>query len=225
MRSFTTVVALASIVPAVMSLSINTPSSVVQCQPQLLGWTDGTAPYYLSVIPGGQPSAAALQTFDTQNGNSLTWKVNQAAGTKLTFSVKDTTGAVAYSDIVTVQQGPDSSCLGSSGGQPQPAAPPAAQDVPVNSSSATTSGVSTAVSSSAVVIQTGTIRPASSVSGVTASRVASVAVAPSSTTQSVSRTSATARAAASSSSGAESSLNGHGYGFVGALGLIGALFL
>ena len=27
-----------------------------------------------------------------------------------TFAVKDSTGAVAYSDIVTVQQGPDSSC-------------------------------------------------------------------------------------------------------------------
>ena len=44
-------------------------------------------------------------------------------------------------------------------------------------------------------------------------------------TQSVSRTTASARAAATSSSGAESSLIGNNYGFVGAVGLIGALFL
>lgn len=66
-------------------------------------------------------------------------------------------------------------CLGSSGAQPQPAAPPAAaQDVSVNSSNTQTAGVSTPVSSSAVIIQTGTIRPASSAPGVTARYVGSL---------------------------------------------------
>ena len=57
------------------------------------------------------------------------------------------------------------------------------------------------------------------------SRAASVVSASSSATQSVSRATSSARAAATSSSGAESSLIRHSYGFVGAVGLIGALFL
>lgn len=56
--------------------------------------------------------------------------------------------------------------MGSSGGQPAP--PPTIQDVTVSAANAPTSGGSTPVSSSAVVIQTGTIRPASSASGVSA---------------------------------------------------------
>jgi len=107
---------LVSLLPAVLGLTINTPSSVVQCQPVLLSWAAGTPPYYLSLIPAGQVSAPALLTFPTQNGTSLTWIVNEASGTTFNVAVKDSTGTVAYTDIVTVQPGTDSSCLGGSSG-------------------------------------------------------------------------------------------------------------
>lgn len=228
MKSFSTVIALASIVPAVMSLTMNTPSSVVQCQPQLLTWTDGASPYYLSVIPGGQPAATPIKSFDTQTGNSLTWTVDIPGGTSVTFSLKDSTGAVAYTDMVTVQRGSDSSCLHNPGSPP--AGSPSVQDASVNTANVPTSASASGTSSmSSVAIQTGTIRPTiTSASGVTSTRAASVVSASSSATQNVSRTATTsARTAVTSSSGAESSLSGHVYGFVtvGAVGLIGALFL
>ncbi|KAF8807030.1 hypothetical protein BYT27DRAFT_7190743 [Phlegmacium glaucopus] len=219
MKSFTTAIALASIVPAIVSLTINTPSSVVQCQPQLISWADGTPPYYLSVIPGGQPGAAPLKTFETQSGNQLTWKVDLRGGTAITMSVKDATGTVAYSDIVTIQQGSDSSCLSGSGGPPPPSL--AAQDVSVGTPNGSTSGTP-----NGTVAVTGTTRPTSIASGATPTRAASLGSAsPSGVTQSVSRTTTSARAAATSSSGAESILKGNNYGFVGVVGLIGALFL
>lgn len=36
-------------------------ASLVQCQPVSLTFNDGTAPYYLAVIPANQPSAAAVR--------------------------------------------------------------------------------------------------------------------------------------------------------------------
>ncbi|KAF9791019.1 hypothetical protein BJ322DRAFT_1039267 [Thelephora terrestris] len=106
--------ALISLVPAVLGLTINTPGSVVQCQPVLLTWSGGTPPYYLSLIPAGQVSAPALETFPTQNGTQLTWTVDQQQGASFNIALKDSTGAVAYSDIVTVQPSSDKTCIGSS---------------------------------------------------------------------------------------------------------------
>ncbi|TFK85043.1 hypothetical protein K466DRAFT_495470, partial [Polyporus arcularius HHB13444] len=71
-------------------------------------WTGGAPPYYLSLVPGGQPSAQPLKQFPTQNGNSLTWTVDLAAGTTFSSSLKDSTGEQAFSDIQTVQSGTDS---------------------------------------------------------------------------------------------------------------------
>lgn len=34
---------------------------------------EGTAPFYVSIIPGGQPSAAALENIPTQEGTTYTW--------------------------------------------------------------------------------------------------------------------------------------------------------
>jgi hypothetical protein len=65
---------------AAQQLTINTPLSVVVCQPLLISWSGGTPPYFLSVLPGNQPTAAALLDFGTQTGTSLTWTVNITAG-------------------------------------------------------------------------------------------------------------------------------------------------
>ncbi|KAH6913039.1 hypothetical protein BKA70DRAFT_1524874 [Coprinopsis sp. MPI-PUGE-AT-0042] len=108
----------AALVPAVLGLTINTPTGVVQCPPARranhVTFGSGAAPYYVSAIPGGQVSAAALRTWDPTSASSLTWNVDIASGTSLSFIVKDSTGAQAFSDSVTVQSSSDSSCLGGS---------------------------------------------------------------------------------------------------------------
>ncbi|KJA22881.1 hypothetical protein HYPSUDRAFT_138475 [Hypholoma sublateritium FD-334 SS-4] len=103
MKYFVATAALVSVIPGIVSLTINTP------YPQLLSWTDGVGPYYLSIIPGGQPSAPSLKSFDTQSGNSITWNTDIPAGTSVTFALKDSTGATAYTDTVTIQKSADNS--------------------------------------------------------------------------------------------------------------------
>ncbi|KAF9791016.1 hypothetical protein BJ322DRAFT_420232 [Thelephora terrestris] len=116
MKFIVAVATLVSLLPATLGLNITTPYSavVVQCQPVLLTWFGGTPPYYVFLIPDRQIAAPALETFPTQNGNQLTWVVDQPQGTNFTLAVKDSTGAVAYSDIVTVQPSSDKSCIGGS---------------------------------------------------------------------------------------------------------------
>lgn len=115
MNFITLIATLVAIVPAVLGqLTINTPSNVVECEPTQLTWSGGQAPYYLSLVPGGQSSATPLEQLPTQNGNSYTWTVDLQAGVSFNVALKDSTGATAYSDIVTVQSGGSTSCANSS---------------------------------------------------------------------------------------------------------------
>ncbi|KAJ7908246.1 hypothetical protein B0H13DRAFT_663108 [Mycena leptocephala] len=116
MKFTITAAAVASLIPGIHGLTVNTPtaSGLVVCQPISLTWTDGTAPYYLSIIPGGNAAAPALKIFDPTNGTSLTWKVDIAAGTSITLEIKDSTGTMAYSDAVSIQSASDTSCVTSS---------------------------------------------------------------------------------------------------------------
>lgn len=113
MKSYATVAALLSAVSAVLAQSgavIQSPASLVQCQPVLLNWNGGSAPYYISVIPGGQASAAALKTFSTQTGNSLTWVVDLPVQ-EITLKIVDASGAINYSSPIPIQAGSDTSCV------------------------------------------------------------------------------------------------------------------
>ncbi|KAF9450346.1 hypothetical protein P691DRAFT_476758 [Macrolepiota fuliginosa MF-IS2] len=123
-------------------MTINTPMNVVACQPVLLSWTDGTAPYYPSIIPGGQPSAPAIKSFDTTSSTSLTWKVDIAPGTSITVALKDSTGATAYTDTINIQSSSDQSCLNGSAttAASGASAPPAPS--PVGATPATSARVS-----------------------------------------------------------------------------------
>ncbi|KAF9779333.1 hypothetical protein BJ322DRAFT_1113689 [Thelephora terrestris] len=67
---------LISLAPAVLGLTVNAQGNAVQCQPLLLTWSDGTPPYFLTLIPAGQVSAPPLETFPTQTGNELAWVVD-----------------------------------------------------------------------------------------------------------------------------------------------------
>ncbi|KAG5638899.1 hypothetical protein H0H81_008959 [Sphagnurus paluster] len=114
MKLFVLAASLVSIAPSILALTINTPTNVVECQPILLTWDGGKPPYFVSAIPGGQPAAQAIKSFPTQNGNSFTWIVDLQAGTSISLSLKDSTGEQAYSDIVQIQPGSDSSCVNTS---------------------------------------------------------------------------------------------------------------
>ncbi|TDL25470.1 hypothetical protein BD410DRAFT_784460 [Rickenella mellea] len=110
MKSFSTLVALAAFVSQVYGLTVNTPTNVVECQPIQFTWSDGTGPYFLSLLPGGQPSAAAIKQFPQQSGTSFTWLVDLVANTQFTIALKDTSGTQAFSDIVTIQDGGNRTC-------------------------------------------------------------------------------------------------------------------
>ncbi|EGN98706.1 hypothetical protein SERLA73DRAFT_181308 [Serpula lacrymans var. lacrymans S7.3] len=128
MKSFTFVAALISVLPAVLGLTINTPSNVVVCEPQQFTWSGGAAPYYLSLVPGGQSMASPIKQFPTQSGTAYTWNVDLQAGTTFNIALKDSTGATAYSDIVTIQSGGSTSCVNTSvqeGSATAGSAPPA----------------------------------------------------------------------------------------------------
>ncbi|PPQ69323.1 hypothetical protein CVT25_005924 [Psilocybe cyanescens] len=103
---------------------VNTPINPPVCQPLLITWGGGTqvcifrssTPLRLSdiissILPGGQPGAAALLDFGQQTGTSLTWTVNITAGTSLGLVLRDSTGTVSQSAPFTVQSSSDTSCL------------------------------------------------------------------------------------------------------------------
>ncbi|CAE6392940.1 unnamed protein product [Rhizoctonia solani] len=216
------------------SLVINTPASVVQCQPAQVTWTASNTPVFVSIIPGGQPGAAALVDFGSQTGSSLTWTVNIAAGTSLTFQLRDSTGAVAYSSPISVQGSSDSSCLGAQPStsaaastsaavstpvptttvQPTTSAPPATTSAVQSASASVSSALSSAVSSISSVV-------ASVTAPATTSRASSAASVISSATSRVS----SASSAAASPSATNGALPAAKVGLAGLLGLAAAVVM
>ncbi|WWC70859.1 uncharacterized protein I206_104811 [Kwoniella pini CBS 10737] len=137
-------------------ITVNSPASLVQCQPAALSWSGGTAPYIVAAIPGGQPSAAALTTISqSEQGNSLTWTVDLPANTQITIKLTDAKGSIQYSSPVTIQSGSDS-CLngasssGSSGNSTSASTSSAASGAVAGTSASGASGAaSSAVTSAA----------------------------------------------------------------------------
>ncbi|KAG0150933.1 hypothetical protein CROQUDRAFT_713145 [Cronartium quercuum f. sp. fusiforme G11] len=83
--------------------TITTPMNVVQCTPVKLTVGGGIPPYYVSIIPGGEPAAAPLETFPIlHDAGELQWVVSQPPGKKLTFQVRDSKGSINYSQATTV---------------------------------------------------------------------------------------------------------------------------
>ncbi|CAE6505282.1 unnamed protein product [Rhizoctonia solani] len=226
--------------------TINTPASVVQCQPVQVSWTSANTPVFISIIPGGQAGAAALQDFGQQTGTSLTWTANIAAGTSITFqlrdstgavafssrtraaSVRDSSGAVAYSAPATVQSSSDSSCLGAGASTSAVASSSAAGTTPVTSSAAPAT-TAQATSSEAASISSVSSSAASSVSSVVSSATAPATTSRASSAASV-ISSATSRAGTASSAAASpTSTNGAmpaaKVGLAGLLGLAAAVVM
>lgn len=179
MKTFTASIVAASAFTAAYAQGnvpiIQSPASLVTCQPALLSFSGGQAPYYISVLPGGQPSATPLVQFPVQNGNSYTWTVNLPAGSSYSLQIRDSTGAVNYSSELPVQAGTDTSCIGQSAsgsGSSTTGAPIATSaasnslttrsTVAVTTSNGSVSTVPTTSSSAASSTMTTSSRPASS---------------------------------------------------------------
>ncbi|EPQ54378.1 hypothetical protein GLOTRDRAFT_130486 [Gloeophyllum trabeum ATCC 11539] len=141
--------ALASAVAGVVgqNFMINTPSNVVVCEPILFTWTGGTPPYYLSILPGGQPSAPALVNLGEQQGTSYTWTVTQPAGTSLGLTLRDSSGQTVQSAPFTVLSGTDTSCLNGSSGASSATSSGSSSSSATSSSGTATSGSSTSAAS------------------------------------------------------------------------------
>ncbi|KAI0671615.1 hypothetical protein C8Q78DRAFT_1078411 [Trametes maxima] len=101
MRSFAPTVAILVLTPVVLGQT----ALQIGCD-ALCAFYDylggGQAPYFLSLIPGGQPSAPAMEQFPPQNGTSMTWVADLSAGTTFTISIRDASGQQAFSDVQTL---------------------------------------------------------------------------------------------------------------------------
>ncbi|WVF72192.1 hypothetical protein IAT40_007004 [Kwoniella sp. CBS 6097] len=135
----TKIAALSTLVAVANALTVNTPASLIECQPTSLTWAQGSGgPYYISIIPGGQASAAALENLPNADSSPVTWTVDIASGTNITVKITDNSGAIAYSSPVVIQAGSSTSCLGTNSGSSSSA-----------SGSASASGASASASGSA----------------------------------------------------------------------------
>ncbi|KAI0649254.1 hypothetical protein C8Q79DRAFT_501300 [Trametes meyenii] len=218
MRPSTPSIALLALVPVVLAqgnMQINTLSGVTECVPSDFTWSGGVPPYYLSLVPAGQPSAQAIMQFPPQNGDSMTWLVSLPPGTSFTSALRDSTGAQAFSDAQTVQPGTENSCSQSSTTVVMTATSMTGQ----NSSAASTGSATTASTAEGT---RGTTSAATK-SSTTASTTVSVQAAHDVTSAA---TAGTAPSASSTSSNAASLHTSAGaIGIAGLLGLVGAALL
>ncbi|WWD16388.1 hypothetical protein CI109_100814 [Kwoniella shandongensis] len=177
--------------------SVNTPASLVECQPASITFSGGTSPYILAVIPGGQVSAAAIETLsDSLSTSPFTWNVNLAAGTNITLKITDSTGAIGYSAPQVIQAGSSQACLN------QTAATSGVATGAVTTTRASASGAASASSaassaSSASSLVSSAASSATSAAGTSAAASRASSAAGSATSAAGSLTSAAASAATS----------------------------
>ncbi|TFK85748.1 hypothetical protein K466DRAFT_600900 [Polyporus arcularius HHB13444] len=95
-------------------LEIHSPKPPTQCVPTTFSWDGGIAPYTLKItaVTGDSQLGDVLQTFSGIGEQSLQWPVNLAGGTEFGVVLSDSTPITVQFVPVTVQAGPDSSCLG-----------------------------------------------------------------------------------------------------------------
>ncbi|KZT73140.1 hypothetical protein DAEQUDRAFT_662878 [Daedalea quercina L-15889] len=86
----------------------------ISSEPVLISWSSGTAPYFLSLVPGTDTGASPVKNFGELDGTSYTWTVDLAEGTTFTTVIKDSTGTTAFSDEQTVSSGSGTSCVNTS---------------------------------------------------------------------------------------------------------------
>ncbi|KAL4247979.1 hypothetical protein ABKN59_002414 [Abortiporus biennis] len=234
MKAFTSLFSAALLVASALGqqLTINTPASVVVCQPILLTFSGGTPPYIIvrnwlfcvfppaysdaisCILPGATPNGTPLEQFTGITGTSFTWTVNQPGGTSVSLTLRDSTGAAAQSAPFDVGTAADSSCLTSSA-----------------STGASTTGSTPATTASGTT-STPATTPSTTVSSTPVTTPSTTAVSTPVTTPSTAATStrpSTSAASTSGSSSASPSATGGASGALanaaslGAVGFVGAV--
>jgi len=209
MQSFATLAVLVTIVARAAALTVNTPTGVVQCEPIQFTWTsDGTPPYFLTLIPGGQPAAAPVKEFPETSATEYTWIVDLPSGTSLTAALRDNTGVQEFSDAFTIQASTNSTCLNSA--------------VNEGGSGSTASGATTGASTTGAA----TSAPGGTTSaGAGTAKSTSSGLVTSKTTGTGSSASTATSPASGSSNAASRDSSMAAFGFAGLMGLIGAALL
>lgn len=188
----------ASLAFAQSTLTVNTPTSLVQCQPAALSWTGGQAPYFVSIIPGGQPSATPLESFPQTSETTLTWTVDIPSGTSITVQIRDASGTLNYAQAVTVQAGTSTNCANSAASSGGAAASTPAAGA-ASSAASHASGASSAASSAGSAASSAAGSARTGASSAAASAVSSAAHSGASAASSA----APAASSGASNSGAE----------------------
>ncbi|KZW02483.1 hypothetical protein EXIGLDRAFT_759978 [Exidia glandulosa HHB12029] len=102
---------LAVAVAGVAGLVINTPTSLVACEPALLSFSGADGPVEIQVFKGGltgDPSETPLEVLPVvpEGQNQTTWVVDTPAGQDVMFMAFDlTTGFSAFTADVSVTAG------------------------------------------------------------------------------------------------------------------------
>ncbi|KAK4047903.1 hypothetical protein OIV83_005085 [Microbotryomycetes sp. JL201] len=94
----------------VLAQRIDSPPSIVACLPTRLTFGGGVPPYYISVVPAGQPAAEPIAVLPPQTGTSYSWPADVAPGSDVTFVIRDSEGVINYSSPIPVQDGPVEAC-------------------------------------------------------------------------------------------------------------------
>ncbi|KAK1217267.1 hypothetical protein PQX77_020116 [Marasmius sp. AFHP31] len=92
------------------TVTINTPTNLVTCEPAILSWSGGTPPYYLSMQDGNNFNGAAIKRFEQQSTTSMSWTVSVPSGKSVAFLLRDSTGQVSITAPVTVEKGAQDTC-------------------------------------------------------------------------------------------------------------------
>ncbi|EIW74596.1 hypothetical protein CONPUDRAFT_77883 [Coniophora puteana RWD-64-598 SS2] len=97
------------------TLTVNTPTNLVQCEPALITWEGGEEVnftvltfFIVTLISPGSIDSVDGKThenYDIPSGSAYTWVVDIAAGTSIKLVLKDSTGVVSQSAVVAVQAG------------------------------------------------------------------------------------------------------------------------
>ncbi|KAL0580966.1 hypothetical protein V5O48_001058 [Marasmius crinis-equi] len=93
------------------AVTMNTPTNLVTCEPVMLSWNGGTAPYFLSLQDGNNFNGPAISRFEQQKTNSMSWTVTVPAGKSVAFLLRDSSGQMSLTAPVSVQGGSQDSCV------------------------------------------------------------------------------------------------------------------
>ncbi|CAO1618163.1 unnamed protein product [Sympodiomycopsis kandeliae] len=87
------------------ALTLDTPTSLVQCLPTAITWHNAQPPVIIAAYPKGNVAAAPYFTLPTQSAGSgsYTWTVNLPAGVVTTLGLRDATGMTQNAAPVTIQ--------------------------------------------------------------------------------------------------------------------------